>query len=294
MSASCELTLTFHGTDDDFEKIINKIYEIEGKSRTENLILPLIQINGHKITAYNGMCHNIWGNNYLYPDVDMYMEFAKLVPDAAFDIDSYRVNEVGGGGAETYLKVSYKNRILNFDILSGVDDMSFPFIVAEMYAEYCGHEVHVATAGKSKLFDSILDLEEYIEDWDGIVSPNVTKKTEYLICNNPEMNTVKVRKAKELGIPIISEMKFIRMFTDVFDFEDDFETLFSDITYEEFCERLSVDETITPEVLEEMKEFPDVNGMIITPDGEVSLIGNWHKTSYYLGGDNVFRKKTEN
>ena len=164
MSASCELTLTFHGTDDDFEKIINKIYEIEGKSRTENLILPLIQIDGHKITAYNGMCHNIWGNNYLYPDVDMYMEFAKLVPDAAFDIDSYRVNEVGGGGAETYLKVSYKNRILNFDILSGVDDISFPFIVAEMYAEYCGHEVHVATAGKSKLFDSILDLEEYFSD----------------------------------------------------------------------------------------------------------------------------------
>lgn len=290
MSASCELSLIFHGSDIDFERIIDKIYEIENKSRTENFIFPLIQIDGHRISAHNGVCRNIWGSDYLHPDVDMYLEFAKLAPDSAFEVESYRVNEVGGGGAETYLKVSYKDRVLSFEVLSGVDDISFPFIVGEMYSSFCHIEPTVAISGSSKLFSSVAALADYLEEWDCTIAENITPEVEYLICNDSDSNADMVKKAKELGITIVSEMKFIRMFADVFDFEDQFVTLFSDITFEEFSERFVVDETITPEVLEEMKEFPEINGMILSMSGEVSLEGTWEKQTYFLGGDNKFRE----
>lgn len=283
MSASCEFNLKFQGTNDDFERLVDKLYEIEGKSRNNNLIFQLFTIKGHEITAFNGSCHKIWGDYYLQPDADMYLELAKIVPNSVFEVDSYRLYEGGGGGCETFLKVIYKDKKLTFKCLPMVDDMSLPFIVNEMYAEYCGYDINVAISGKSKLFDSVEELTEYIESWDGVVSPSVTKKTEYLICNNPASNTKKVLKAKELGIPIISEMKFVRMFTDVLDFEDEkLLTALSDLTYEEFCERLTVDDTITPEVFSKMLQNPDDEGMILTTNGEVSLVGNWEEEVYKL------------
>ena len=289
MSASCEFVLKFNGSDADFEKLVDKLYEIEGQPHTANSIFKPFSIHEHTITAFNGFCHNIWGDYYLQPDADLYLELAKVVPDASFEVDSYRLYEGGGGGCETFLNVFYKDRKLTFKVLECVDDVSFPFIVNEMYAEYCGYDVNVAISGKSKLFDSIEELTDYIESWDGIVTPTVTKKTEYLICNNPNINTAKVRKAKALGIPIISEMKFVRMFADVLDFEDDkLVKVLSDITYEEFCERLTVDDTITSEVFSKMLQNPEDEGMILSTDGEVSLVGNWKEEIYILNENGNF------
>lgn len=289
MSASCEFVLEFHGSDENFEKIIDKLYEIEGVSRQEFRTFPLLTINNHQIIAYNGSCHNIWGEYYLQPDADLYLELAKLVPNDSFEVNSYRIYEGGGGGCETFLKVIYEDRKLTFKLLDCVDDISFPFIVNEMYAEYCGHDIRVAISGKSKIFDSVEELTDYIEDWDGIVTTTVTNKTEYLICNNLNSNTAKVRKAKELGIPIISEMKFIRMFCDVLDFEyEQLTKVLSDITYEEFCERLTVDDTITPEVFGKILQNPDEEGMILTTNGEVSLVGNWKEDIYTLNDNGEF------
>ena len=55
------------------------------------------------------------------------------------------------------------------------------------------------------------ELVNIIEQLGGKVSGSVSTKTNYLINNDTESNSSKNKKAKELGIPIISEGKFIQM-----------------------------------------------------------------------------------
>lgn len=39
----------------------------------------------------------------------------------------------------------------------------------------------------------------------------VSSNTDYLICNDPNSDTVKSKKAKELGVPVITEDQFLKM-----------------------------------------------------------------------------------
>ena len=55
------------------------------------------------------------------------------------------------------------------------------------------------------------ELVNVIESMDGKVSGSVSSKTSYLINNDTESNSSKNKKAKQLGIPIISEQDFINM-----------------------------------------------------------------------------------
>lgn len=56
------------------------------------------------------------------------------------------------------------------------------------------------------------ELKAYVEAQNGVVTGSVSKKTNYLINNDAESTSSKNKKAKELGVPIISEEEFIRMF----------------------------------------------------------------------------------
>ena len=55
------------------------------------------------------------------------------------------------------------------------------------------------------------ELISVIESHGGKVSGSVSAKTSYLINNDKESNSSKNKKAKQLGIPIISEQDFIKM-----------------------------------------------------------------------------------
>ncbi len=56
------------------------------------------------------------------------------------------------------------------------------------------------------------ELKAYVEAQNGTVTGSVSKKTDYLINNDLESASSKNKKAKELGIPIISEEQFIQKF----------------------------------------------------------------------------------
>lgn len=56
------------------------------------------------------------------------------------------------------------------------------------------------------------EFKEYVESQGGKVSGSVSKKTNYLVNNDAESASSKNKTAKELGIPIISEDEFIKMF----------------------------------------------------------------------------------
>ena len=55
------------------------------------------------------------------------------------------------------------------------------------------------------------DLKAYIEARGGFLRSAVSSKTDYLICNDPSSQTIKSKKAKELGTSVITEEEFLRM-----------------------------------------------------------------------------------
>ena len=58
-------------------------------------------------------------------------------------------------------------------------------------------------------------LKEYIESRGGYLRAAVSSKTDYLICNDPDSDTVKCRKAKELQVPFITEKEFLKMANEI-------------------------------------------------------------------------------
>ena len=55
------------------------------------------------------------------------------------------------------------------------------------------------------------DLKDYIESRGGRYRSAVSSKTDYLICNDLNSDSVKSRKARELGVPVITEEEFLKM-----------------------------------------------------------------------------------
>ena len=89
-------------------------------------------------------------------------------------------------------------------------------VIAKSFADYFKKE------GRQEKLDHLLShLElgeapkqkekEEIEKRGGKVTGSVTSKTNYLINNDTQSSSSKNKKAKELGIPIISEETFIQM-----------------------------------------------------------------------------------
>ena len=65
--------------------------------------------------------------------------------------------------------------------------------------------------GSVEHFANRKDLQELIESKGGKAAGSVTSKTAYLINNDTMSNSSKNKKAKDLGIPIISEEEFLKM-----------------------------------------------------------------------------------
>lgn len=75
----------------------------------------------------------------------------------------------------------------------------------------CEGRTFVVT-GRLKHYENRDDLTAYIEGSGGTVTQNVTEDTDYLICNDMTTNSSKMKKAKELGISVLSETAFLRIF----------------------------------------------------------------------------------
>lgn len=66
--------------------------------------------------------------------------------------------------------------------------------------------------GSVEYFKNRNEVKAVIENLGGKVTGSVTSKTNYLINNDNTSNSSKNKKAKELGIPIITEEEFIKEF----------------------------------------------------------------------------------
>ena len=81
--------------------------------------------------------------------------------------------------------------------------------------EKTGHplsgKVFVVT-GSLEQFANRKALKDYIEEHGGKVTGSVTKKTDYLINNDSQSVSSKNKKAKELGVPVMTEAEFVEQF----------------------------------------------------------------------------------
>ena len=65
--------------------------------------------------------------------------------------------------------------------------------------------------GSLEHFQNRKELQERIEALGGKVTGSVTGKTSYLVNNDVNSSSFKNRKARELGVPILSEEEMIRL-----------------------------------------------------------------------------------
>ena len=65
--------------------------------------------------------------------------------------------------------------------------------------------------GSVEHFSNRNEVKEVIESKGGKVTGSVTAKTNYLINNDVNSTSSKNKKAKELGIPILTEEEFLKM-----------------------------------------------------------------------------------
>ena len=65
--------------------------------------------------------------------------------------------------------------------------------------------------GSLEKFANRKELKELIESNGGKVTGTVTGRTDYLINNNTASNSSKNKKARELGVPVISEDDFMKL-----------------------------------------------------------------------------------
>lgn len=91
-----------------------------------------------------------------------------------------------------------------------------PHIIREYFAD--GKESEdldgktIVITGKLNHFDNRDAMVEFVEDNGGHVAGSVSKKTDFLVCNDSDSTSSKAKKAAELGIPVITEDEFIGRF----------------------------------------------------------------------------------
>ena len=81
----------------------------------------------------------------------------------------------------------------------------------EKTGEQIFQNMNFVITGSVEHFANRAQAKEFIESLGGKVTGSVTSKTNYLINNDTTSNSSKNKKAKELGIPILSEEDFLKM-----------------------------------------------------------------------------------
>ncbi|NLK64493.1 MAG: NAD-dependent DNA ligase LigA [Tissierellia bacterium] len=130
------------------------------------------------------------------------------IQDAKYE-ELIQISGIGHVMANNYVKFfsNEKNKTIVEDVLKEVEiEVSSKTSSAQSLENY----IFVIT-GSVEHFKNRDDLKAAIEERGGKVTSSVTSKTNYLINNDSLSNSSKNKKAKELGIEIITEEQFIRL-----------------------------------------------------------------------------------
>jgi len=119
---------------------------------------------------------------------------------------------IGGIGeimADSYVKFfnNEKNKVIIKDLLNELEFESIKISDTELIFD----NINFVITGSVEQFKNRDDLKDMIEERGGKVTASVTSKTNYLINNDNLSGSSKNKKAKELGISIITENQFVEL-----------------------------------------------------------------------------------
>ena len=123
--------------------------------------------------------------------------------------DLCSIDGIGAVLADAWVKY-FKEEKNNEALDHLLSDLTFENEQAESGDSSLEGKVFVVT-GSVEHFANRKELQALIESKGGKVTGSVTAKTHYLINNDVTSNSSKNKKAKELGVPIISEADFLEM-----------------------------------------------------------------------------------
>ena len=119
--------------------------------------------------------------------------------------DIQRLGDVLAGNVTSFF-ADEKNRAMIADMLTEIT-----FEAPEQTKESAITGKTFVITGSVQHFPNRDAVKEYIESFGGKVAGSVSAKTDYLINNDTTSNSTKNKKAKELGIPILSEDDFLAL-----------------------------------------------------------------------------------
>lgn len=122
------------------------------------------------------------------------------------------LNEISGIGevlAKAYVDYFAQEKHCN-EFLKLLDEVEMPE-EEENTSEQIFEGLNFVITGSVHRFANRKEVKELIESKGGKVTGSVTSKTNYLINNDTESSSSKNKKAKELGIPILSEEAFLEL-----------------------------------------------------------------------------------
>ena len=199
-----ELADIFH-----FEKYKNEIMEMEGfgEKSYNNLVSS---INKARSTTVYRLLYSLGIPSIGVSTaklISKYFNYSwEKIENATFE----QLTEISGIGdvmAEAYVKFfsNEKKKVIIKDILNEIELEEIKVNESELIFE----NINFVITGSVEQFENRDELKGIIEEKGGKVTGSVTSKTNYLINNDNLSNSTKNKKAKELGISIITENQFV-------------------------------------------------------------------------------------
>lgn len=129
------------------------------------------------------------------------------------EADMERLNEIEGIG--DVIAQAFVDYFKNPENMAAWERLLAELEIQTEYAEPSEQTLTgqtIVITGALELFENRSALKNAIEEKGGKVTNSVTTKTTYLVNNDLASGSSKNKKAKELGIPIITEQEFVQMF----------------------------------------------------------------------------------
>lgn len=177
------------------EKSYNNLIASINKSRRTSVIRLLysLGIPNVGLSTAKLICKKF---NYVWKDIE----------NATYDqlIEISGIGEIMADAYVTFFN-NEKNKVMIKDILEEIEFEEMESSSSEMLFE----NITFVITGSIEQFKNRNELKNIIEDKGGKVTDSVTSKTNYLINNDYLSNSSKNKKAKELGISVITENQFV-------------------------------------------------------------------------------------
>ena len=203
----------------DLEKYFDELKEMDGFGEKSVLNLKVSIDKSRNIDAKNllyALCIPMVGHDVIKKLLKEY-SFSNLLEDvlkASERQDFGRYSFINGIGPEK--SEAFVRWFCDEDNLESLNNLLVKVDIRENIVSNVGGKCDGLTfviTGDVYQFKNRKELQIYIEANGGKATGSVTGKTSYLINNDISSMSGKNRKAKELGVPIISEEEFLTMFS---------------------------------------------------------------------------------